>query len=673
MAWLLTGIFLVQAAFAQNKMTPELLWQLGRLGSTVVDSQGMVYFKVTRFDISRNEGNSTLYSVPIQGGPATISSKIPGDADLLQQLGGNNWGFTYNGQWWETRVDSTQPIQFSHLSSTLSGIRISPNRKYLLFAANVKEEKVKGSDVFPQFPKANVLIYDNLNLRHWDQWYDGTSTHVFYATYDSGHVGVPVDIMKGELYDCPQKPFGGPEDYIWSPDGKYIVYVCKKKFGKAYAVSTNTDLYFYSLETGKTTDFTEGMLGYDTQPAFSPDGSMLAWTSMKTDGYESDKNDIVVANLKNGKRHNLTRNWDGTVNNFFWSQDGKFIYFTAAVQGTQQLFGISLFPDITSPRVYQITHGQFDVNSILGEKDSLLVVDRCDMNHASELYTVDLSDGHMTQITHINDEVYGKLDMGKIEERWVNTVDRKKELVWVIYPPDFDSTRKYPTLLYCEGGPQVPVSQFYSFRWNFQLMAAKGYIIVAPNRRGLPGFGVKWNEEISRDFGGLAMKDYLSAIDSIARLPFVDRARLGCIGASYGAYSVYLLAGIHAGRFRTFIAHDGMFDTESWYGSTDEMWFANHDLGMPYGKNRFAKSYTLFNPITYVDQWTAPILIIQGGIDYRVPVEQGLEAFKAAQMLGIKSKLLYFPQEDHFILKAQDGLVWQHEFFSWLRETMGPQ
>lgn len=668
--------FLFSFAYSQDKMTADLLWKLRRVSPETVTPSGEVVFGVTRYNIQRNSGEQNLFSVPLNGGEVKQLTETPGSETGVQVMPGGKLGYTHDGQWWIMNADGSDAKQFTHSAVSMDNIRISPDGHYILFSGEVKLKKVLGKDFYPDLTKSNVQIYDNLMYRHWSHWFDGNFSHVFYATLDSaGNVGVPVDIMQGESYDCPQQPFGGPEDFIWSEDGHSILYVCKKEFGKAYTLSTNTDIYQYDLNTGNTTDLTKGMMGYDTQPAFSPDGKRLAWTSMKTDGYESDKNDLVVMDLNRHYKLNLTAAWDGTVNNFRWSQDGSAIYFTAPVKGTIQLFEVKVPDNLMvrmRPVIRQITDGVFDIDGIVGQKGDTLVLSRQDMNHATELFTL-VNDDNMQQLTYINKPIYDHIKMGKIESRWVKTTDHKKEQVWVIYPPDFDPSKKYPTLLYCQGGPQSEVSQFYSFRWNFQLMAAHGYIIVAPNRRGLPGFGVKWNEEISKDWGGQPIKDYLSAIDSISKLPFVDKNRLGCIGASYGGYSVYMLAGIHHNRFKTFIAHDGLFDMKSWYGTTDEMWFANWEFGGPYWdkKNKTAQlAYTKFNPSDYVEKWNTPILIIQGGIDYRVPIEQGFEAFKAAQLRGIKSKILYFPEEDHWVLKPQDALVWQHEFFKWLRETL---
>lgn len=627
---LLTGIF---PAIAQNTLSPELLWQLGRVSALGLTQDGnSVVYRVTNYNISENNSSGRLFTIPVQGGT---------------------------------------PQEIENADDQLANHRLSPDGQYQLSVEEVKIDKVYGKDVYPELDKSDVMIYDDLSYRHWDEWEDGAYNHIFLHPVTNGEPGEGKDIMAGEPYDSPQKPFGGDEDFVWSPDSKQVLYVTKKKSGAAYAISTNTDIYAYNIESGTTTNLTEDMMGYDTQPAFSSTGT-LAWLSMRREGYESDKNDIIVK--RGDVQLNLTRQWDGTVNGFTWAQDGKRIFFTAPVDGTIQLFEVD-DPGRTRkmPVVKQITEGVFDVTGIVGQTGNTLVVSRTDMNHAAELYTVDITNGKMQQLTHVNDDIYSSIGLSKIEKRMVPTTDGKEMLVWVIYPPNFNPNQKYPTLLYCQGGPQGALSQFYSYRWNFQLMAAQGYIVVAPNRRGMPGHGVAWNEEISKDWGGQAMKDYLSAIDDISKERFVDTDRLGCVGASFGGYSVFFLESIHEGRFKTFIAHDGVFNLKSMYGTTEELWFVDWDLGGPYWDDKnFAamKTYDFFDPSNFVDQWDTPILIIQGGIDYRVPIGQGLEAFQAAKLQGIKSKLLYFPNENHWVLHPQNALVWQHEFFKWLEETL---
>jgi dipeptidyl aminopeptidase/acylaminoacyl peptidase len=565
-------------------------------------------------------------------------------------------------------ISGGEPVEVVNAHDLVPDRHLSPTGNHRIEIKEVKLEKVYGEDYYPELNKSDVMIYDDLMYRHWDTWKDGKYSHIFLY---EGHQANGVDIMKDEPYHCPNPPFGGEEDYTWSPDGQQIIYVAKKKSGKDYALSTNTDLYDYHMQTGQTTNLTEGMMGYDTHPVFSAQGT-LAWLSMKRDGYESDKNDIIV---QQGSAHlNLTKDWDGTVNSFLWSPDGAGIYFNAPVDGTIQLFYVEL-PETGSDKseIKQITKGQFDVRSLVGISSGKMVVSRTDMNHAAELFTIDLGDGSMTQLSHVNDHIYQQIGLSKVEKRYVKTTDKKDMLIWVIYPPDFDPSKSYPTLLYCQGGPQSALSQFYSFRWNFQLMAAQGYIVVAPNRRGMPGHGVEWNEAISKDYGGQPMDDYLSAIDALAKEPFVDKDRLGAVGASFGGYSVYYLAGIHQNRFKTFVAHDGIFNMESMYGTTEELFFTNWDNGGAYWEkdNKAAmKTYNDFNPINLVNNWGTPILVIQGGKDYRVPDGQAFEAFQAAQLKGIKSRMLYFPEENHWILSIQNGLVWQKEFFRWLSETL---
>ena len=622
----------ISPIFAQNHMTPELLWSLGRVSAQGLTEDGKdVIYSVTHYDAKENTKSTKHYSIPIKGGTAK---------------------------------------EIKDPSKLVADKHISPDGRYILSVSDIKIDKVAGKDFHPDLDKSDVQIYDNLMYRHWDTWEDGAFSHLFVHPYENQVKGEGMDIMKDEPYDCPTTPFGGDEDYTWSTDSKKILYVTKKSSGSTYAQSTNSDIYAFDLATKNTTNLTKDNPGYDTQPAFSKDGK-LAWLRMETPGYEADKNDIILD--INGTYMNLTGHWDGTVNGFRWSTDGKTIYFNAPVDGTVQIFEIKVpTKKEMVAELHQITRGQFDVRGIVGQSGNTMVVSRTDMNHAAELFTLNLNNGEMRQLTHVNDALYAKIGTSKVEKRMIPTTDGKEMLTWVIYPPDFDPTKKYPTLLDCQGGPQGALSQFYSFRWNFQLMAAQGYIVVAPNRRGMPGHGVEWNEQISGDWGGQNMQDYLSAIDALAEEPYVDNDKLGCVGASYGGYSAFYLAGIHEGRFKSFIAHDGVFNLRSMYGTTEELFFVNYELGGPYWESNATtnKSYKYFNPIEKVSEWDTPIMIFQGGKDYRVPIGQSLEAFQAAQVRGIKSKLVYFPEENHWVLSAQNALVWQREFYKWLDETV---
>ncbi|WMI69213.1 S9 family peptidase [Mangrovimonas sp. YM274] len=617
---------------AQQVMDPEMLWTVKRISVLGLSNDNShIIYSVKTPNIAENGFDTAYFQIPVEGGTAIAIEKE---------------------------------------AISVADKNIAPNGAYKVFHKAVHIEAIKATDIYKNLDKADAYVFTDLDNRHWDTWQDGSFNHVFYKAINAED-DTAIDIMPNEPYYAPQMPFGGDEDYVWSPDSKSIYYVSKKLKGKAYATSTNTDIYKYDLDTKTTTNITEGNMGYDTNPTFSPKGA-LSWLQMKTDGYESDKNDIIV--LENGVKQNLTQQWDGTVNSFKWSNDGKKVFFTAPIDGTIQLFEVN-YPGKKrmAPVVTQISEGQFDVRGIVAQLDNTLIVTRGDMNHATEVFAYNLKKQTFKQLTNVNDELYSSIDLPKVEKRYVTTTDNKQMLVWVILPPNFDASKKYPTLLYAQGGPQSPLSQFYSYRWNFQLMASQGYIVVAPNRRGMPGHGVEWNEAISKDWGGQVMRDYLSAIDAIAEEPYVDNDRLGAIGASYGGYSVFYLAGIHNNRFKTFIAHDGVFDTRTMFGTTEELFFVNHDFGGNYWDldNKVAqKAYNEFNPINHVSKWNAPIFIIQGGKDFRVPIEQGLSAFQAAKMLGLKSKLLYLPEENHWVLNPQNALVWQHEFFKWLDDTL---
>jgi dipeptidyl aminopeptidase/acylaminoacyl peptidase len=630
--WLLMGLLIGHGLLvtAQSLMTPETLWSLGRLSPIGLSEDGQfVVYKVTHPSVEKNSFSSAFFKVSVNGG----KSESVEDPSLL-----------------------------------VKSNRISPNGKYIMYSKPVQVEKIKGSEVHSDLSKSSAMRYDGLDYRHWDTWNDGSYNHVFYRDIKTG--SVEIDIMAGESFNCPQKPFGGNEDFIWSPEGSSIVYVSKKLKGTQAANSTNTDIYVYHLDSKKTENLTPNNPGYDTHPLYSSKGD-LAWLQMRRDGYEADKNDIMIKTAR--VTMNVTGFWDGSVSSFTWSEDGNSIFLIAPVSGTLQLHRIENPGKSSIPaKVVQLTEGDFDVNSIVGFSGDKVLVTRSDFNHASEIYSFDLTKKSWQQLTHVNESIYAKVKRCTSSREMVKTTDGKDMLVWVIYPPDFDPKKKYPTLLYCQGGPQSALTPYYSFRWNFQLMASQGYIVVAPNRRGMPGHGVKWNEQISGDWGGQVMQDYLSAIDHMSKKPFVDEKRLGAVGASYGGYSVFYLAGIHENRFKSFISHCGVFNTESMYGTTEELFFVNWDLKGPYWDKNEAvqRAYTEFNPKNHVEKWNTPMLVIQGGKDYRVPVGQGQEAFQALQQRGIQSRFLYFPEENHWILQPQNGILWQREFFNWLKETL---
>lgn len=666
---LAVAIMASSSAMAQNKMTPEMLWSLNRVSANTLSADGKsVYFSSKKYDIKTEKGNSTQYIANIASGKKTKLISVAGKTIFQQSEA--EWYASDDNYIYRSTDEGASWSNVRAIIKDADNMKISPDGKYIAYNKEVLVSPTLGKDIYKDMSKSTAQIYTDLNYRHWDKWSDGKFSHLFIEPIKGG---TAKDLLQDMPYDCPQKPSGGSEDFVWSPNSDALVYVCKKKFGKEYAQSTNTDLYLYTLEDGSTKNLTEGMMGYDMNPSFSKDGKFLAFTSMKTDGFEADKNDIVVMDMATKYKRNFTAHWDETVGSFVWGRNSNEIYFTAPWKGTEQLFSVMIPNNLMAkilPLINQITDGNFDINGIVGETQNELIVTRTDWNHAAEIYAVNKEGGAMRAITHENDALYSMIKMSKIAKRYIKTTDDKEMFAWVIYPPDFNPAKKYPTLLYCQGGPQGALSQFYSFRWNFQLMAAQGYIVIAPNRRGMPGWGVKWNADISKDWGGQAMDDYLSAIDDISKEKYVDKSRLGCVGASYGGYSVFMLAGIHNNRFKTFISHCGLFDLKSWYGTTEELWFANWDIGGNYWSKNPPSSYSKFSPSNFVDKWNTPIMVIQGGLDYRVPIEQGQQAFQAAQLKGLKSKFLFFPNENHWILHAQNAIVWQREFFKWLDETL---
>ena len=648
---------------AQNVMTPETLWTLNKIGvSAVSPDQSSLIYSLGKTDLKTEKNNKKNYFFSVKNGNAT--SLDLGKKSLIQW--DKNGIYAQEGDKIYVSKDAGKTWTDFYTLGEVDNVIISPDGKKIAFSKEVLVEKLMGKEKYSDVPKSTAQIYNDLNHRHWDRFNEGKYNHIFVVNV-SETADKAKDLLEGKPWDSPQRPSGGSEDFLWNPDSTQLLYVTKPLSGAEYAQSTNTDIFAYDLKSGMVKNLTESNKGYDVNPKFSPDGKYLSWQSMERNGFEADKNDVKILDLKSGITTNLTKAWDeSVVGSVFWSQDSKNIYFTTAWKGTMQLF--SLNPKTS--KIQQVTKGDFDVSDIYAENSNSLLVSRTDMNHNADLFSVDVKNGAMKQMTEVNKDTYAKITPSKTELKMVKTTDGKEMGVWFIYPPNFDPAKKYPTLLYCQGGPQSALTQFFSVRWNFALMAANDYIVVAPNRRGMPGWGTKWNEEISKDWGGQPMRDYLAAADFAKTLPYVDGDRMGAVGASYGGYSVFMLAGIHENRFKTFIAHDGLFDMKSWFLTTEELWFAKWDLGGSPYDNPTPKSYTEFNPSNYVNKWNKPMMVIQGGIDYRVPYEQGQEAFQAAKLKGLKTKFLYFPNENHWVLHPQNGLVWQREFFEWLKETL---
>jgi len=654
-------------------MTPEVLWSFGRVGSSQVSPDGKtVLYDVTWFNIPENKSYRDLYLVSVEGGTGKRITDTPEkESEAVWRPDGKKIGYisTASGepQFWEINPDGTTPTQISKVKDGISGFKYAPDMKHIFYIGTVKLDQ-DVHDKYPDLPLANARLYDDIMYRHWDTWSDGTYQHIFVATYSETGLTNQIDLQKGEKFDSPLKPFGGSEQIAWSADSKTIAYTCKKKSGKEYTLSTNSDIYIYNLEKGTTSNLTEGMMGYDQNPAFSPDGKKIAWESMARDGYEADKVRLYVADLASGKKEDFSAGFDQNVQNLVWSGDSKMIWFLSDIHATDEIYKL----DLATKKISRVTDGIHNYQSVAPAGENL-VASKVSMSQPAELYLVNPKTGSDKPLTTVNKGILNQLAIGKVESRWITTTDKKKMRAWVIYPPHFDPKKKYPALLYCEGGPQSTVSQFWSYRWNFQMMAANNYIIIAPNRRGLPGFGQTWNEQISGDYGGQNMKDYLTAIDTLAAEPYVDKNKLGAVGASYGGYSIYYLAGIHEGRFKAFISHSGIFNLEALYSTTEEMWFVNWDNGGSYwdAKNAVAQNtYKNFSPHKLVQNWDTPMLVIHGERDYRIPYTQGMGAFNSARLKNIPAELLLFPEENHWILQAQNGILWQRVFFDWLNRWL---
>lgn len=667
---------MMQNTFAQQKLTPETLWQLGRVGNPVLSPDGkQLLYEVKTYSVEANKGTTTVYLMPSGGGtPIAItdaetnafSVRFRPDGQRITYLSAKSGDV----QLYEANLDGSNPIQITSVNGGIECYKYAPALNNLMYVAKVKLEQTV-AEMYPDLPQVKARIIDGLYYRHWDSWSDYTYNHPFVARYQAGQpVSEATDLLGEEKYHAPEPPFGDDNEFSWSPDGKRLAFSCKKLTGTPSAVSTNTDIFIYNTETKTSTNITELNSGYDREPQFSPDGKKIAWLSMKRAGNEADKNRLMVYYFGDKKELEITKDFDYPVDAFSWTANGGQLYFIAQYQGTKNIFCATEKVKKSGAEyseVKTITKGDHDYLglSVAGtEKALVIVASRQDISTPTELYSIN-KQGEERQLTFVTKPIWDNVKLGKVEKRWITTTDGKQMLTWVIYPPDFDSRKRYPTLLYCQGGPQSMVSQYFSYRWNFQLMANNGYIVVAPNRRGVPGFGTEWLDGIIGDYGGQCMKDYLSAIDEVSQATYVAKDKRAAVGASFGGYSVYWLAGNHQQRFKTFIAHCGMFNIESWYGTTEEMFFANNDNKGPYWQAPRSKNYDN-SPHKFIQNWDSPILVIHNEKDFRVPLGQGQEAFNAAQLKGLQSRFLYFPDENHWVTKPQNSILWQRVFFEWL-------
>ena len=664
---------------AAARFTPAVMWKMGRLGGASLSPDGTTaLYTVTRYNMGENRGLTQIYVRDMASGEEkTLTDNTSNNNDAQWSADGKKIFFTSSRsgsmQVWQMSADGSNAKQITNVEGGVEGYGIAPTEDKIFYVKKVHAADIKSSDVHKDMDKSKARIYDDLMTRHWDYWDEGEYSHIFVADLTADGLKNDKDIIgEKSAWDAPLAPFFDTAEIAWSNNGKMLAYTCKPLTGAAYAVSTDSDIFIYNTEDGSTLNINKiktnkGMrimefVGYDRYPVWSPDDKQLAFCSMATPGYESDKDRLYIYDLASQQHADLSFEFDHSAQNVIW-KDNQTIYFLSPIEGTQQVCKA----DVKNAKIDVITSGDHDIAtmSIAGDKclTTLMTISR-----DKEMYDVNLADGTLTQISNINAHIYDNVKMGEVQKRWIKTTDGKEMLTWVILPPDFDPTKKYPTLLYCEGGPQSVVSQGWSYRWNFQLMASQGYVVVAPNRRGCPSFGSEWREQISGDYAGQNIQDYLAAIDTVAKEPWCDTEHMGCVGASYGGYSVYYLAGHHDNRFKAFISHCGIFNFESMYGETEELFFINHDYGGNYWdkENKIAQRSYANSPHKFVDKWNTPIMIITGEFDFRIPYTQSLQAFTAARLKGLDSRLVEFENEAHQVFKPQNSMVWNREFFGWL-------
>ena len=658
---------------AEGKFTPEIMWKMSRIGAQTLSPDGsQLLYTVTQYNLAENRGVTFLWLRDMATGVERALTDNTSTNTAPQWLDNQTIAFMSNRsgamQAWSMGVDGSNLTQVTDIEGGIEGFGIAGDHAF--YVQRVKVAPLKGSDKYGDMDKSKVRVYDDLMVRHWDYWDDGSYLHIFAADYANGKIVNGKDIIGADkAYDAPLAPYFDTAEIRLSPDGSQLAYTCKPLTGVDYALSTDSDIFLYDFATEATRNLSkeaaatgvDKFVGYDKYPVFSPNGKKIAFRSQRRPGNEADQQRLWVYDLETNECTYITRGQDYCVTEVAWDGD-EAIYFVLPWRGTHQVAHIDL-----AGNMKHITKGNHDINTFTfaGGK---IVANMNTISKAVELYDVNLENGELTQLTDVNREIYDNIKFGEVQERWITTTDGKKMLTWVILPPNFDPTKKYPTLLYCQGGPQSTVSQFWSYRWNFQLMAAEGYVVVAPNRRGCPSFGQEWTDQISGDYSGQNIKDYLAAIDEVSKESWVDVDHRGCVGASYGGYSTYYLAGVHENRFKAFIAHCGIFNFESMYGHTEELFFVTNDYGGAYWESDNATAMRSYanSPHKKVANWNAPIMIITGEKDYRIPYSQSLEAFTAARVQGLDARLVSFENEAHQVFQPQNSVVWNREFFDWL-------